>query len=77
VSAGTVVGIPAAVVIAEATLMYELIKVAQFVIRILELLDMLQRLLEVLDMAMGTFGVVVVPDNMPKLEAGNPMYLPR
>lgn len=76
-SAGTVVGIPAAVVIADATLMYELVKFVQILYKIFEIIDKAYTYMDRINAAVSGLGRVIVPENMPQLGPSKRMYLPR
>lgn len=78
ISAGTIVGIPLAVVIADVALVAEIIKCVQIVLKILEVIDKVNKVIDVFNLAAGNFGRVVVPENLRQLSPqGAPANLPR
>ncbi|QFU88289.1 hypothetical protein [Amycolatopsis sp. YIM 10] len=76
-SAATVVGAPAAVVIAEATLMYELVKIVEIIYTASKAVDLGYEYMQALEAGMSGLGIVLVPDNMPRLDPSGPRSLPR
>lgn len=75
-SASTIVGIPLAVVIADAGLVAEIIKAVEILDKIVQLVELYNGLVDTLHAAQGQFGRILVPENMPRLEASRPAHLP-
>lgn len=76
VSAGSIVGIPLAVIIADAALVAEIIKCVQIVLKLLEIVDKFNDLIDTFNAACGNFGRIVVPENMPTPSPSGPARLP-
>lgn len=76
VTAGTIVGIPLSVLIADAAVVAEIVKAVQIVLKLYEIMGYIDDLMTTLQGAQGRFGRIVVPENMPRLDPSSPAHLP-